>query len=334
MRVCAVNGTKVGVGQFVQLAPAQAVFFLGQHDNAAAFRRFVGERRELRGFGHRFLRHARRGKEFRGLAIAERDRAGLVEQQHIHVAGGFDRASAHREHVLLHETIDARDADGAQQAANGRRNEADEQRDEHRDREIDAAVDAERLHRHEHDEEDDRQRGEQDGQRDFVRRLLAFRAFDQADHAIEEGLAGIRGDADFDHVGKHARAAGDRAAIAAGFADDRRGFAGDGRFVHGRRAFDDLAVAGDELAGFHDNEIAFAQLARRALPRVAPSLRKRFAFVSVRALRNVSAWALPRPSAIASAKFAKSTVNQSQSVIWSRKPNGRALPAGEEQRRS
>jgi hypothetical protein len=35
-------------------------------------------------------------------------------------------------------------------------------------------------------------------------------------------------------------------------------------------------------------------------------------------LRRVSAWALPRPSAIASAKFAKTTVNQSQSVIWTR----------------
>ena len=32
-------------------------------------------------------------------------------------------------------------------------------------------------------------------------------------------------------------------------------------------------------------------------------------------LRSVSAWALPRPSAIASAKFAKRTVNQSQTAI-------------------
>ncbi len=39
------------------------------------------------------------------------------------------------------------------------------------------------------------------------------------------------------------------------------------------------------------------------------------ATVSVRILRSVSAWALPRPSAIASAKFANSTVNHSQSVI-------------------
>ena len=42
----------------------------------------------------------------------------------------------------------------------------------------------------------------------------------------------------------------------------------------------------------------------------------RFAEVSVRIRRSVSAWALPRPSATASAKFANKTVNHSQTVIW------------------
>ena len=46
----------------------------------------------------------------------------------------------------------------------------------------------------------------------------------------------------------------------------------------------------------------------------------RFAVVSVRALRSVSACALPRPSAIASAKLANSTVSHSQNVICSSKP--------------
>ena len=46
----------------------------------------------------------------------------------------------------------------------------------------------------------------------------------------------------------------------------------------------------------------------------------RLACVCVRDLRSVSACALPRPSAIASAKLANSTVNQSQSVICSVKP--------------
>ncbi len=42
--------------------------------------------------------------------------------------------------------------------------------------------------------------------------------------------------------------------------------------------------------------------------------------VSPLALRRVSAWALPRPSAMASAKLANSTVNHSQSVICRLKP--------------
>src|SRR5258708_7245475 len=48
---------------------------------------------------------------------------------------------------------------------------------------------------------------------------------------------------------------------------------------------------------------------------LVPFASRRLATVSDRALRRVSACALPRPSAMASAKFANSTVNQSQSVI-------------------
>src|SRR5450756_347115 len=56
---------------------------------------------------------------------------------------------------------------------------------------------------------------------------------------------------------------------------------------------------------------------------VRPPFTRR-ALVSVLVLRRVSACALPRPSAMASAKLAKSTVNHSQSVIWKVKP---AMPA-------
>ncbi len=52
---------------------------------------------------------------------------------------------------------------------------------------------------------------------------------------------------------------------------------------------------------------------------VQPSARKRRASVSALALRSVSACALPRPSAMASAKLAKSTVNHNHSVICSPK---------------
>src|SRR5690349_3425631 len=55
-------------------------------------------------------------------------------------------------------------------------------------------------------------------------------------------------------------------------------------------------------------------------------LRSRLAVVSVRDRRSVSAWALPRPSAMASAKFANTTVNHSHSVICSVNPMPPAPP--------
>ena len=53
---------------------------------------------------------------------------------------------------------------------------------------------------------------------------------------------------------------------------------------------------------------------------VAPEARVRLAMVCVRVLRNASAWALPRPSAMASAKLAKRTVNHSQIATCRPKP--------------
>ena len=59
MRVCAVKGNKLRVRHVVDLAPAQAEFFLRQHDDAAAFGRFVGQGRELGRSGQLLLGHAR-----------------------------------------------------------------------------------------------------------------------------------------------------------------------------------------------------------------------------------------------------------------------------------
>ena len=50
---------------------------------------------------------------------------------------------------------------------------------------------------------------------------------------------------DDDTIGQHTGAAGDRAAIPAGLADDRRRLAGDRRLVHRRDALDHGPVAGD-----------------------------------------------------------------------------------------
>ena len=68
---------------------------------------------------------------------------------------------------------------------------------------------------------------------------------------------------DLDPVGQHARAAGDGRAVAAGFADDRRGFAGDRGFVDRGDAFDHLAVARDQVARLDQHEIALLQRRRR-----------------------------------------------------------------------
>ena len=79
MRVCAVNGTNVAPSACMS-RPRRPILLLGEHDDAAPLRRLVGERGELRGVGELALVHAGRREERGRLAVAERDRAGLVEQ--------------------------------------------------------------------------------------------------------------------------------------------------------------------------------------------------------------------------------------------------------------
>ena len=86
------EGNERGV-KLVYVASPQAVFFLGQDDDAAAFRRFVGQRGKLGRVGQPRRLSRRRRNEFNSLAIAERDGAGLVEQQRVDVAGCFDCAA-------------------------------------------------------------------------------------------------------------------------------------------------------------------------------------------------------------------------------------------------
>ena len=152
------------------------------------------------------------------------------------------------------QPVHAGDADGRQQAADGRRNERDEQRDEHGDGNIGPGVGAEALQRHHRDQEDDGHAGEQDVERDLVGRLLPLGALDERDHAVEEGGAGRGRDAHDDPVGDDGGAAGDGRAVAAGLADDGRGFAGDRGLVHRGDALDDVAVAGDQVAGLDEDE--------------------------------------------------------------------------------
>ena len=267
-----------------QLAAAQAVLLLREHDDRSAFGRFVRQRRQLRRVGQRRLADAGQRNELGRLAVAERDRAGLVEQQRVDVAGGFDRAARHRQHVVLHQPVHAGDADRRQQAADGRRDQAHQQRDQHEHRLRRARVDRERLQRDHRDQEDDRQPGQQDVERDLVRRLLPLGAFDERDHPVEERLAGIGRDLHADPVGQHLRAAGHRRAVAARLADDRRRLAGDGAFVHRRDALDDVAVGRNHLAGRRRGRCRPCGATAPAPSRSVPSGRSRLAIVSVLAL--------------------------------------------------
>ena len=215
--------------------------------------------------------------------------------------------------VVLHQTVHTGDADRRQQAANGRRDETDQQRDQHEDRLRRTRVDRERLQRDDGDQEDDRQPRQQDVQRDLVRRLLSFGALDERNHAVEKvspGLAVTWAGSSRTCSG----AAGHCRTIAARFADDRRRFTSNRALVHRRDAFDDVAVGRNDLAGRYAYVSPFRRDGAGTISS-KPSASSRFAVVSVLARRGVSACALPRPSAIASAKLAKSTVSHNHSVI-------------------
>ena len=196
------------------------------------------------------------------LAVAQRDGAGLVQQQHIHVTRRLDRAPAHGQHVALHHAVHARDANGREQPTDGGRDQAHQQRDQRRDRDRLARVDGKRLERDHHQHEDDGQGGDQDIQRDLVGRPLPLGALHERDHAIQEGFARVGADLHHDPVGEDARAARHRAAVAAALANDRRRLARDGRLVHRGHALHHVAIAGDDVPGLDQHQVAFAQIRR------------------------------------------------------------------------
>ena len=90
-----------------------------------------------------------------------------------------------------------------------------------------------------------------------------FGPLDQRDHPVDEGLAGLGRDLHDDPVGEHGGAAGHRRPVTAGLADDRGGFTGDRRLVDRRDAFDDVTVAGDDLARLDHDMVAQSELRTR-----------------------------------------------------------------------
>ena len=129
--------------------------------------------------------------ELRRLAVADRDRAGLVQEQRVDVAGQLDRLAALGDDVGHQRPVHPGDADRRQQGADGRRDQADQQGDQRRDVERQVEVAGHRVERGGDDQEDEREGGQDDRQRDLVGRLLADRPLDQGDHPVEEALAGL-----------------------------------------------------------------------------------------------------------------------------------------------
>ncbi len=83
----------------------------GELHDGPALRRRIGDRRQRRRLDQRL--HARTADRMPGggMAVAERDRAGLVEKKRVDIAGRLDSATGHGEHIEAHEAIHPGDAD-------------------------------------------------------------------------------------------------------------------------------------------------------------------------------------------------------------------------------
>ena len=194
-----------------------------------------------------------------------------------------------------------------------------------------AGVDRVRLQRHDGGEERDRQAREQDVERDLVRGLAPLGALDERDHAVEERLARA--------PASPGSRAGRRAACVPPVTAERsppasRITGADSPVIADSSTEPTPSMispsAGMTSPALDDDDVAALELGRRHLLERAARRVRRCAVVVVRVARSAFACALPRPSAIASAKFANSTVSQSQNAItptnqsWSVWPRARS----------
>ncbi|MNF76823.1 hypothetical protein D3C84_589490 [compost metagenome] len=232
-------------------------------DYGLAFRGLVGQGGQQCGIGEFLAGHAGGLDHRAAAAVAESDGAGLVQQQHMHVTGGFHCAARFGDDVEAHQAIHAGDTDGREQAANGGGDQGHQQRHQVHQRQIAASVAGEGLQGGHHQQEDQGQADQQDIQRHLVGGLLALGAFDQGDHAVQGRFAGIAGDADQQPVGDQPGIAGHCRAITTGLTDHRRGLTGNRRFVDRGNPFEHFAVTGDHLPGHDLDHIVLAQAGRR-----------------------------------------------------------------------
>ena len=101
----------------IEIAAANAVLLLGEDDDGTALGGLIRQRGKLGCIGEFFHADAGCGNEARSQTVAERDGAGLVQQQHVDVAGGLDRASGRGDDIRLDHAIHAGNADRRQQSA-------------------------------------------------------------------------------------------------------------------------------------------------------------------------------------------------------------------------
>jgi hypothetical protein len=199
----------------------------------------------------------------RGLPVTDGDGACLVQQQGVQVAGRLYRLPALGDHIGLQGPVHPRDADSAQQPADGRRDQADKQRykGSYSDRGI--GIVGKRFQRDADDQEDQGEACQQYRQGDLIRRLLPRSAFYQRDHLVEKALSRIGGDPHLDLIAQHLGTTGDAGFVAAGLPDDGSALARDGALIYRRQSFDDLSVHRDGVARLADEDIALPQLRRR-----------------------------------------------------------------------
>ncbi|MDI2019844.1 hypothetical protein PJL18_00338 [Paenarthrobacter nicotinovorans] len=104
---------------------------IGKLHDGPAFRCFVGQAGEPGGGGEFIESDVVGREEVHGTPVPVGNGAGLVEQQCGDVAGGFHCPAGCCQHVVLHQPVHSRDADGRNQRTNGGGDEADQQRNQH-----------------------------------------------------------------------------------------------------------------------------------------------------------------------------------------------------------
>ena len=209
-----------------------------------------------------------RRDEFRGHPVSQGDGSRLVEEQYIYVTRRLDSPPAGGQYIAAHEAVNAGNADSAEESADGRGNQADNEGQQDRER----GQDNSRLaggtlieHRkgwqgQDYHDEQDRQADQDYIERDFIRGFLASGAFNHGDHPVQEGVARLGGNPYYDAITDDPGSPGDGTAVSTAFPDNRRRFAGDGGFIHRCDALNNLPVGGNNVPGLTDKQIAYFQV--------------------------------------------------------------------------